>query len=61
MSVATTPQAFPSDVADPRRLADIGKRAIAIVVEQPAGHRLVEVRDAITALGIFAGMRSLCS
>ena len=42
-------------LANSRSLADVGKSSIAIVMEQPTRGRLIYVRNAIAALGIFTG------
>src|SRR5207248_8423935 len=42
-------------LANSRSLADVGKSSIAIVMKQPTGCRLIHVRNAISALGIFTG------
>ena len=53
MSAATTPQAFASELRDARFLADVGECAVAVVVEQPAGHGVVDTRDAVLALAVL--------
>jgi hypothetical protein len=46
-------------VSNARDFRNVGEGAVSIVAEQPAGHRLVDLRDTIVTLSVFVNAARL--